>query len=191
MSSIEDTDIVTPPQWEYSIPGEKSASRLTEEEEARNEQIWMMELPLITRAAKRIARADWEDVAQEAFIIFRGRNRHVTPYPGLIGKYLLEAARNLKIWRTNEEYIEYHKTETIFNGSEISEAVAQLSFHYREVLRLRYWEGKTGAEVARTLGISPGEAYRYEYDTYPVLRRLLANYRPLDSDFGPMFRKRL
>jgi DNA-directed RNA polymerase specialized sigma24 family protein len=172
---------------------------LTEDEKRRNDELWIKMMGKTSRVAKRISATDWEDLASEAYILFRGRNRWDEPYDGLMKKYLLEAARNLGLWvKTDalepgycpdggdgiEDAVDYK-----FLAAAVDLALGKLSPLCQAIIRMRYFADLPCRAVAESLGIPMAEAYHVEYSARVILSRLLRDFAPNQEpmDFGPLF----
>lgn len=164
--------------------------------EDENDAIWLASSAK-KYAIKMFGKENGQDVFHEALILFR-RNRHATPWNGLIKKYLNEAARNLRIYMIIDELAAEiagdDDTEEIAMSGEISVAVVEvimrLSPRCRKIIQMRYFEGKTIEEIANAIGTTITNVYSCEQDSLRILRRLLTAYAPPHSrklTFGPLF----
>lgn len=125
---------------------------------------------LVRFAARRVDRAEAEDVAAEAFAIAW---RRLDDLPGDVGEaraWLFGIARRLVLAshrRANllavappegEVPIRGHE-DTVVALADLASAWSRLSIGHQEALSLTCWEGLTGAQAAAVLQISP-VAYR-------------------------------
>jgi RNA polymerase sigma-70 factor (ECF subfamily) len=122
------------------------------------------------------ARADAEDVVQEAFIRFwRSRHRVSDPaayFYACVKHVALDWHRNRKRRSRREEATARPEATTLFTGpleqgerrAAIEEALRDLPENQREVLVMRIWGGLTFPQIAAVLQISDHTAKsRYRY----------------------------
>ncbi|MBI5847237.1 MAG: sigma-70 family RNA polymerase sigma factor [Nitrospirae bacterium] len=165
--------------------------------EDENDAIWLASSAK-KYAVKMYGKENGQDVFHEALILFR-RNRHATPWNGLIKKYLNEAARNLRIYMTIDELAvdiageddpeEMAELSEIFGA--VAAAIAKLSPRCQEIIQLRYFSGITIEATAKRFDMKMGEVYACECAAIGVLRRLLLAHAPWPrqtiADLGPLF----
>lgn len=186
MKALDSASVVTPSMNYITGDHEKKNGR-----EERNDTIWEKRNREISSDAHLIGGAEWLAIKNEAYINFRRRNKHEIPHRSLIFKYLLEAARNLKIFRCDEslDYVESSEIaveylskaiciEEIERKARIAAALKRLMPQAQVIIRMRYWDDCTAREVAYHLHISVALVYESEYKSRALLRNLLRDYAP-------------
>ena len=129
-------------------------------------------------------RADAEEVAQEAFLA-AWQKLHSLREPARVGAWIYRIAHNLATKRAKVAQTVPLAVDPPADGGEpeadrrivsLLAAVARLSRPHREVISRKHFDGQSGEQIARQLGIPPGTVRSRLSRAYGELREILTDH---------------
>lgn len=157
----------------------------TPEDQSKFEWIYERYLGLMYYVADKILhnRQDAEDAVQQAFVSIAENIKTISdPKSSKTRSYVVLIVENKSI-----DIIRYRKRFTAAGFEEtergldfpdegaldLAALIGRLPAHYREILLLRYDNGYSKREIARLLGITPGNAEKRLYRAKMYLQKLM------------------